>query len=813
MVALRIAVVVATLSALLGCSESSGPAEPGPNAGSGGQGVGGAMTGGSSSTTGGTGGGGGSGGSETGGGGGSSAAGGSGGASGAGGGVAGASGGVGDDGSSFFVAPDGDDAASGTQDDPFATLERARDAVRDINADMTEDIRVYLRGGRYELRSPIELGPEDSGTNGHAVRYEAYPGEVPILTGSVRVSGWTQHDGDIYKAPLDRSTKLRNLYVNDRRALMASKTVQALGGHGTFSVTAGEADWAWMSGSKSDGVKYSLADVPEIGEGADDLEIVNGTTWNENIVCVREVTTTGDNQRALLLQQPYGAIAQLPGWNAGFSTTGSHTLYNAMAFLTSPGRFYFDKRAGTLFYYRRPGEDMATAEVEAPVAETLLVVAGRSNDERVRNITFQGITFANTDYRLRQVGDSFGKATVQGATTYIAFGDGNWHNSQYEIIDTLPSMIEVRSADSITFVRNVIKHSGSEGISMTNDVINSSIVGNYIHDIAGSGITVGHPQHVYLDDGGEHEKHPPEVEGICTDNRIENNVLHDVSSVHGFGGHAGVTAFFVAGLVIEHNHIQTTAYNGINLGWGWRNFKDSTTSRDNSVSYNRLFDTLHRLHDSGAIYTLGQMPGTVINENYVKGIPAATSGPTYGLHNDEGSAYITENDNVLNISPGVTYTINCEDFGEKHDLTILRTHATVNKMGADPPNSTIDAPVAVPDNVWPLPQYETCVASGIDDAYSDILPEGLIAPADYVLPASVAVGPGASITIRKTGDPTHTVWIAPEGTTEFPTPSGTMAAGDATSIQAPDQPGTYHVHVVAAGGAKVGESESVVRVE
>ena len=113
------------------------------------------------------------------------------------------------------------------------------------------------------------------------------------------------------------------------------------------------------------------------------------------------------------------------------------------------------------------------------------------------------------------------------------------------------------------------------------------------------------------------------------------------------------------------------------------------------MNNNRLVNTLNRLHDSGAIYTLGQMPGTTINGNYVKGIPAATSGPTYGLHNDEGSAYITENDNVLDIDPGVKYTINCEDFGAKHDLTIRRTYATVNKMGVNPPTSTIDPPVAV----------------------------------------------------------------------------------------------------------------------
>jgi hypothetical protein len=42
----------------------------------------------------------------------------------------------------------------------------------------------------------------------------------------------------------------------------------------------------------------------------------------------------------------------------------------------------------------------------------------------------------------------------------------------------------------------------------------------------------------------------------------------------------------------------------------------------------------------------------------VKGIPNNASGPTYGLQNDEGSAYSTENDNVLDIDKGVTYTIN-----------------------------------------------------------------------------------------------------------------------------------------------------------
>ena len=136
------------------------------------------------------------------------------------------------------------------------------------------------------------------------------------------------------------------------------------------------------------------------------------------------------------------------------------------------------------------------------------------------------------------------------------------------------------------------------------------------------------------------------------------------------------------------------------------------------------------------------MPGTTINGNYVKGIPAATSGPTYGLHNDEGSAYITENDNVLDIDPGVKYTINCEDFGAKHDLTIRRTYATVNKMGVNPPTSTIDPPVAVADNVWPATQYTTCLNSGIQDAYRAILPSGARIDPGLRVPGQLRAGAG-----------------------------------------------------------------------
>lgn len=129
----------------------------------------------------------------------------------------------------YYVSPEGSDSGDGSPDAPFATLERARDEVRKVNSSMTGDIVVYLRGGDYRITEPVEFDTRDSGTGGFKVRYEAYEGETPVINGAQKVTGWSKFNDKLWAAPLDRSTKLRNLYVNDRRANMGSVQVQAKG--------------------------------------------------------------------------------------------------------------------------------------------------------------------------------------------------------------------------------------------------------------------------------------------------------------------------------------------------------------------------------------------------------------------------------------------------------------------------------------------------------------------------------------------------------------------------------------------------------
>ena len=77
----------------------------------------------------------------------------------------------------LYVAPDGSDASPGTLDAPFATLERAQEAVKAGDT-------VWIRGGVYRFSGTsqtVGVSFTKSGTKDLPIRYFAYEDEVPIF--------------------------------------------------------------------------------------------------------------------------------------------------------------------------------------------------------------------------------------------------------------------------------------------------------------------------------------------------------------------------------------------------------------------------------------------------------------------------------------------------------------------------------------------------------------------------------------------------------------------------------------------------------
>jgi hypothetical protein len=86
----------------------------------------------------------------------------------------------------FHVSPKGKDSNAGTKRGPFETLERARDAVRDLKQTSglpAGGVTVWIHKGDYALTRSFALTNLDSGEPGRPIVYRVPAGEKVRLLG------------------------------------------------------------------------------------------------------------------------------------------------------------------------------------------------------------------------------------------------------------------------------------------------------------------------------------------------------------------------------------------------------------------------------------------------------------------------------------------------------------------------------------------------------------------------------------------------------------------------------------------------------
>lgn len=592
----------------------------------------------------------------------------------------------------IYVSTDGDDSNAGTKSKPFATIGKAKEYVKSLDKS-NGDIIVEIADGTYFVDETLNFDVTDSGTKNCKIRYVASEGASPVISAGKVISGaWTDEGDGIYSIEYNRDRKLRSLYVNGVRCNMTSNVVKAQGGTKKINITEGEEDWAWTSGEVYSAVKFSARKLSSKTRNPEDIELMTQTRWNTTIVCVDSLENHG-LQIVANLQMPYAAFAQQLGWGNEYQFKKNNMIFNVFEWLDEAGEFYFDKADSRLYYYAREDEDLSKAVVVAPELDTIINIEGKDKKNRVSNISFEGLTFAYTDWNLCNVADSCGRATNQGAMTLKAFAEEDWHGNIYREYDSNPAAIQLTSASDIDFMNNTVCHTGNDGISLFNDVQNINMDGNIVYDTAGTALLIGHIQNMYIGDKNgefgrhsEKEKFDVDIEEYCGNINITNNLFKNTSRM--FWGNPGIIFHAVNNMNFQYNQIENTPYSGLSLGWGWWNYNGSEWAvvpnhasivcHDNKIVNNTFYNCITTLGDGGAIYTLSEMPETYISENYIKSIGTDGVEAAYhirGIHIDEGTKYVYGEKNVIDIKSDFA-CIDCGDWGNKGDNVWKNNYST-----------------------------------------------------------------------------------------------------------------------------------------
>lgn len=513
----------------------------------------------------------------------------------------------------FYVSPDGNDSWSGKlsapnsagSDGPFATLERARDAVRALNTSgkfpKQGGVTVFLRAGAYPFAKTLQLTSGDSGTKASPVTWRAFPGEKALLTGGKTISGF---------APVTDQTVLNRLASSARgNVLRANLRAQGIVDYGEISPARGQRMEVYFRGKFMTIARYpndgwlTIADVPQTGEkrlneglerdtspvprgrhyGRFTYEGDRPDTWSESgDIWVHGYWTWDWSdeylQVAKIDKKTRDIYPREPHHGYGYTKGQRFYFLNVLEELDAPGEWYLDRASGTLYFW--PPEPVKEGDVTVSILEQPMLAL-----ENTEYVTVRGLAF--------EAGRG-GAATITGGA----------HN-----------LIAGCSFRNFGMTAAIIQDGKDNGVRSCD-----------MHDLASGGVIIH---------GGDRKTLTP------AGNFADNNHIHDFGirlktyqvavEVTGVGGR------------VTHNLIHDAPHAGIFL-------TTSALGNDHVIEYNELHSLAKETGDVGAIYLCARdytMRGNVVRYNFVHDLAGPGLFGVMGIYLDDFTSGTTVYGNVM----------------------------------------------------------------------------------------------------------------------------------------------------------------------
>lgn len=527
----------------------------------------------------------------------------------------------------FHVATCGNDAWSGkpakpnngNTDGPFATVERARDAIRSLKQAgklPAGGVVVEILAGRYELSKPIELSAEDSGTAESPIIYRARQGDAVHISGGRVMTGWKPVTDPAVVNRLDPAARSK-VFQADLRA-------QGITEYGDLGLDAEAELQLWLARVDNQGEDAMGSSYASRGKKASPrLEVffndqpMQISRWpNNDFITIQEVLgkteinvrgTKGCKEGIFIYEgdRPSRWAAEQDAWVEGYwfrdwamqrqkiasLDTEKRIIsvlppyhdygyrkgqwfrgFNLLCEIDEPGEWYIDRQAGILYFW--PPAELDQGRVEISMAPRLF-------------------TLTNTSH-----------VTLRGLWLETARGTG----------------IAIKGGQQCRVVGCTFRNLGNHAVSIF-DGKENGVVGCDMYGMGGGGI--------YLV-GGDRKTLTP------AGHFAENNHIHHF----GRWDRMYRPGLFLSGVGLRasHNLIHDAPHSAILFG-----------GNDHLIEFNEIHNVCFESHDCGAIYAgrSWTLRGHVIQHNYLHHIYGKSGGPCNGIYLDDLFSSATVQGNIF----------------------------------------------------------------------------------------------------------------------------------------------------------------------